>query len=158
MSNSFVPHPQTSDRAGHEVSRAPPRETLYSQPVTDFENTSVAAILAQRSRETRDELLDELVVMLATIVPSVQIERSLLRRRVTAVRIPLGAHVYVLKKDARGSFEPMRVQEVRGVAIRTTPMEIDAFLAELGTAIDVELRRTEKGRLALQSWLRSLNP
>jgi hypothetical protein len=130
---------------------------MTEQPPS-FENTSVAAVLAQRSRETRDELLDELVVMLAAIVPNVQIERTLLRRRVTAVRVPVGDHVYVLKKTASGSFEPMRVQEVRGVAIRTTPMEIDAFLEELGLAIDAELRRTEKGRLALQNWLRSLNP
>jgi hypothetical protein len=123
-----------------------------------FEQASVAAILAQRSRESRDELLDELIVTLATVVPGVEIERSLLRRRVTAVRIPVGDHVYVLKKTAGGSFEPMRVQEVRGVAIRTTPMEIEPFLEELGTAIDVELRRTERGRLALQKWLSSLNP
>jgi hypothetical protein len=34
-------------------------------------------------------------------------------------------------------------------------MEIDAFLAELGAAIDVELRRTEAGRAALQKWLNS---
>lgn len=115
-------------------------------------------MLAQRSREAHNELLDELVVMLSAVLPTVQIERSLLRRRVTAVRVPVGDHVYVLKKGSIGSFEPMRVQMVRGVAIRTTPMEIDAFLEELGTAIDVELRRTEKGRLALQSWLRSLNP
>ena len=130
---------------------------MTGQPPS-FDNTSVAAVLAQRSREARDELLDELVVMFSAVLPGVQIERSLLRRRVTAVRVPLGDHVYVLKKDSSGSFEPMRVQEVRGVAIRSTPMEIDAFLEELGTAIDVELHRTEKGRLALQNWLRSLNP
>jgi hypothetical protein len=123
-----------------------------------FEHASVAAILAQRSRESRDELLDELIVTLATVVPGVEIERTLLRRRVTAVRIPVGDRVYVLKQTAGGSFEPMRVQEVRGVAIRTTPMEIEPFLEELGTAIDIELRRTERGRLALQKWLSSLNP
>jgi hypothetical protein len=123
-----------------------------------FENASVAAVLAQRSREGRDELLDDLIAMLSAIVPGVHIERTLWRRRLTAVRIPVGDHVYVLKKTAAGSFEPMRVQEVRGVAIRTIPMEIDAFLEELGMAIDVELRRTEKGRLALQKWLSSLNP
>jgi hypothetical protein len=32
-------------------------------------------------------------------------------------------------------------------------MEIDAFLEDLGTAIDAELRRTERGRAALQKWL-----
>ncbi len=32
-------------------------------------------------------------------------------------------------------------------------MEIDAFLAELGVALDAELRRTERGRDALRAWL-----
>lgn len=122
-----------------------------------FEDASVAAVLAQRSREAHDELLDDLVAMLSAVMPGVQVERSLLRRRVTAIRMPVGDHVYVLKKTSRGSYEPLRIQEVRGVAIRTTPMEIDAFLAELGTAIDAELHRTERGRQALQQWLNSMN-
>ena len=126
--------------------------------MTDDQNPSVAAILAQRSRETRDELLDELILMLSAIIPDVQVERTLFRRRVTAVRMRVGDHVYVLKKTPAGSYEPLRVQEVRGVSIRSTPLELDAFLEELGVAIDVELRRTEKGRLALQKWLDSLNP
>ena len=142
------------------MARAVYHRPLYSLPVPDdsLENTSVAAILAQRSREARDELLDDLIAVLSAIIPNVQVDRSLLRRRVTAVRMPLGDHVYVLKKSSAGSYEPLRVQEVRGVAIRTTPMELDAFLEELGMAIDVELRRTERGRLALQKWLSSLNP
>ena len=120
-----------------------------------FDETSVAAILAQRSRADRKELLDELVSMLSAILPDVRVERSLLRRRVTAVRVPVGGHVYVLTRTADASYEPSRQQVVRGVAIRTVPMEIDAFLEDLGTAVDAELRRTEKGRAALQKWLNS---
>lgn len=120
-----------------------------------FDETSVAALLAQRSREDRKELLDELVGLLTAIVPGVQVERTLFRRRVSALRMPLAGYVYVLKKSADDSFEPSRQQEVRGVVVRTVPMEIDAFLAELGAAIDVELRRTETGRQALQRWLNS---
>lgn len=122
-----------------------------------FDDTSVAAILARRSREDRKELLDELVSMLTAILPDVRVERSLLRRRVTAVRVPVGGHVYVLTRTGDDSYEPSRQQVVRGVAIRTVPMEIEAFLEDLGAAIDAELRRTEKGRAALQKWLRSSN-
>lgn len=118
-----------------------------------FETSSVVAILAQRSREDRDSLLDELVEMLSTVVPGVRIERSLLRRHVTAIHIPLGGYVYALKRTSSGSFESIRQQEVRGVVVRTTPLEIDAFLQELGLALDVELRRTERGRDALRAWL-----
>jgi hypothetical protein len=120
-----------------------------------FESASVAAILAQRSREDRASLLDELVTMLSEIVPGVQVERAFLRRRVTAIRLPLGDYVYGLKRSSGDSFEASRQQVVRGVAIRTEPMEIDAFLAELGLALEVELRRTERGRAALREWLDS---
>jgi hypothetical protein len=117
----------------------------------------VVAWLVQRSRDDQKELLDELATTLSAAVPGVNVERSLLRRNITAVKLPLGAYTYVLKKNSNGSFEATRLQVVRGVTVRTTPMEIDAFLAELGLALDVELRRTENGRAALQTFLNSGN-
>ena len=120
-----------------------------------IESASVAAILAQRSREDRAALLNELVLMLSEIVPRVHVKRALLGRRVTAVHLPLDGYVYVLKRNSNDSFEASRQQEVRGVVIRTDPMEIDDFLAELGLALDVELRRTERGRDALRTWMNS---
>ena len=126
-----------------------------SDSLPSFEGASVAAILAQRSREDRDALLDELVSMLSDVVPGVQVERALLRRRVTAVRLPLGGFVYALRRISNGSFEAVRQQEVRGVVVRNIPLEIEDFLAELGLALDVELKRTERGRDALRTWLSS---
>jgi hypothetical protein len=114
--------------------------------------TAVAAILAQRSRQDSDEMLDDLVAMLSGTVPGVRIERGLLSRKIMALRIPLAGSVYVLRRGSDRSFETSREQEVRGVVVRTVPMEIDAFLAELGVALDAELGRTEKGRLALRTW------
>ena len=119
-----------------------------------FESASIAAVLAQRSREDRRALLDELVVMLAEIVPGVKVERALLRRHVKSIQLPLGGFIYELQRRADDSFEASRLQEVRGVVIRRDRLEIDAFLAELGLALDVELRRTERGRDALREWLK----
>src|SRR5579864_4533356 len=102
-----------------------------------FESVSVAAILTQRGREDRAALLDDLVVMLAEVVPGTRVERTLLGRRVTAVHLPVGGYVYVLRRSAGEAFEAKRQQLVRGVVIRTDPMEIDVFLAELGLALDV---------------------
>jgi len=113
-----------------------------TDPTPSFESATVAAVLAQRSREDRAALLDELVAMFSEIVPGVQVERALLRRHVTAIRLPLGGFIYVLKRSSRDSFEASRQQEVRGVVIRTEPRESDAFLAGLGPAPDAELRRT----------------
>jgi hypothetical protein len=123
-----------------------------------FESASVAAVLAQRSRQDRAALLDELVTMLSEVVPGVQVEHAFLRRRVTAIRLPLDGYVYVMKRTSDRSFETSRQQVVRGVVIRTDPMEIDAFLAELGLALEVELRRTERGRAALREWLEPRRP
>jgi hypothetical protein len=128
-----------------------------TDPTPSSESASVAAILVQRSREDRTALLDELVAMLSNVVPGVQVERALLRRHVTAIRLPLGGFIYVLKRSSNNSFEASRQHVVRGIAIRTDPMEIDAFLGELGPALDTELRRTERGRDALSAWLNSTN-
>ena len=124
----------------------------------NFESVSVAAILAQRSREDRSALLDDLVAMLSEVVPGAAVERGLIRRRVTAIRLPLGDAIYVLKRGANDTFEASRQQQVRGVVIRTDPLEIDDFLTELGNALDAELRRTERGRRAIQAWLNNTNP
>lgn len=123
-----------------------------------FESASVAAILTQRGREDRAALLDDLVAMLAEVVPGTRIERTLLGRRVTAIHLPVGNHVYVLKRAAGDAFDASRHQQVRGVVIRTEPMEIQGFLAELGQALDAELERTEHGRDALRRWLNAKNP
>jgi len=118
------------------------------------ESASVAAMLAQRSAEDRRELLDELVTMLAEVIPGVQVQRALVRRYVKSIRLPLNGYIYELKRNPNDTFEAKRLQEVRGVVIRGDPLEIDAFLAELGLALEVELKRTERGRDALRKWLK----
>lgn len=120
-------------------------------------STSVAAVLARRSHEDLTTLLSDLATLLSGIVPGAQVQRSLLRRQITSVRLPLGESAYVLRRRSDGTFEPTRQHLVRGVVIRNDPMDIDAFLAELGTAIDDELRRSERGRDALRAWLDSMN-
>ncbi|HEX5179582.1 MAG TPA: hypothetical protein VFW04_09645 [Gemmatimonadaceae bacterium] len=127
-------------------------------PTPNFDDVSVAAILAQRSREDRSELLDDLVAMLSEVVPGCKVERGLIRRRVTGIRLPVGNTVFVLQRGANDAYEASRQQLVRGVVIRTDPLEIEEFLIELGTALDAELKRTERGREAIRSWLNTNNP
>ena len=129
-----------------------------SAPTPNFDDVSVAAILAQRSREDRSELLDDLVAMLSEVVPGCKVERGLIRRRVTGIRLPVGNTVFVLQRGANDAYEASRHQLVRGVVIRTDPLEIEEFLIELGTALDAELKRTERGREAIRSWLNTNNP
>lgn len=129
-----------------------------TESTPNFDDVSVAAILAQRSREDRSELLDDLVAMLSEVVPGCRVERGLIRRRATGIRLPIGNAIYVLERGANDTVQASRQQQVRGVVIRTDPLEIDAFLTELGTALDAELKRTERGRDAIRSWLNAGNP
>jgi hypothetical protein len=126
-----------------------------TEPTSSSENASVAAILVRRGREDRDALLDELVALLSGTVAGVEVKRTLIMRRITAVRLPIGEKVYVLARAGGGSFDASRQHTVRGIAVRTDPMTIDEFLEELGIALDAELRRTEQGRDALRAWLGS---
>src|SRR5581483_9520877 len=119
-----------------------------------FESASVAAILTQRGREDHAALLDDLVAMFADVVPGTRVERTLLGRRVTAIHLPVGNHIYILKRGAGESLDASRGQRVRGVVIRTEPMELGPFLAALGHALDEELERTEQGREAVRRWLK----
>ena len=120
-----------------------------------FESASVAAVLAQRSRDDRRALLDELVVMLVggragrqsrtrTAAPA--------RHSRSACR---SADSFTTERRADDSFEASRQQEVRGVVIRTRSDGDRRLSRELGLALDVELRRTERGRDALREWLNS---
>ena len=126
-----------------------------TDPTPSADSTSVAAILAQRARADRAELLEDLVGLLAAVMPTAEVKRTLLGRNVRLVRVPIGDRAYVLERAGGGSFEARRQQIVRGVVIRNDPMEIDAFVGELSSALDAELRRTERGRQALESWLQS---
>ena len=113
-------------------------------------------MLAQRSREDRAALLDDLVAMLSEIVPG----RAGRARAAAPARHlgPLAAWRIRLRPEAERErlvrSEP-RSRKCAASSIRTDPMEIDAFLAELGLALDAELRRTERGRDALRGWLNS---
>ncbi|HEY2855434.1 MAG TPA: hypothetical protein VGJ18_21490 [Gemmatimonadaceae bacterium] len=126
-----------------------------TDPKTSTDSMSVAAVLAKRSREDLGEMLEELIALFVGVMPDVDVKRSLFGRTIKSVRIPLSDRAFVLERTRGGSFEARRQQIVRGVAIRNDPLEIDTFIAELSVAIDAELRRSERGRSALDSWLRS---
>jgi hypothetical protein len=126
-----------------------------AEPSTSPDDPSVVALLGSRSREERLELLEDLVALLVELAPEARVERSLLRRRVTSFRLPLGDYVYVLARRSGDAFEATRQHVVGGVAVRTVRLEIDAFLEELALALDEELRRTERGRERLLAWVRA---
>ena len=129
--------------------------TDMTEPSHSLERASVAALLARYSRADRASLFDELVDTLSGLMPGVRIERTLLRRRVLSMQVPVGDFVYALARDAHDVVQATRQHVVRGVAVRTSPLELGQFLEELGAAMEVELRRTEAGAAALEHWMRT---
>ena len=120
-----------------------------------LERANVAALLARYSRGDRASLFEELVESLAGLVPGARVERTMLRRRAVAMHAPVGDYVYVIERDAHDVVHASRRHSVRGVVVRTTPLELGPFLEELGAALEVELRRTEAGSRALEQWMRA---
>jgi hypothetical protein len=119
------------------------------------DDVSVAAILARRSRDDRAELLEDLVALLVGVMPGIEVKRSLFTRKIQSIRVALGEQAYALERARDGSFEARRQQIVRAVVIRNEPIDVDVFIAELSAALDAEARRTERGREALDAWLKS---
>lgn len=124
-------------------------------PTPSSDDVSVSAILARRSRQDRSELLEDLVVLLVGVMPGIEVKRSLLTRKIQSIRVALGDHAYVLERTRDGSFEARRQQIVRAVVIRNEPIDVDVFISELSAGVDAEARRTERGREALDAWLKS---
>lgn len=122
---------------------------------SDWESTSVAALLARQNGDDLAAMLADLLELLVDVVPRAEVKRSLLRRHVTHVRLPLGAHIYVLERRRGDAYVATRQQSVRDVVIRTDPMELPEWVAELGAAIDAELARSERARDALRRWMES---
>jgi hypothetical protein len=124
-------------------------------PTPSADAVSVSAILARRSQQDRAELLEELVTLFIGVMPGIEVKRALVTRKIKSLRVPIGDRAYVLDRSRGGSFEARRQHIVRNVVIRNDPIEIDAFIAELSAALDAEARRTERGREALDTWLKS---
>jgi|SRR4051812_43660347 hypothetical protein len=126
-----------------------------TEPTPSADAVSVSAILAGQTRQDRAEMLDDLVNLLIGLMPGLEVKRTLFTRRIASIRATFGDRAYVLARTRDGSFEARRQQVVRGVVIRNEPIDVDVFIAEFSSAVDAELRRNERGREALASWLRS---
>ena len=70
-----------------------------TEPSRSLEGASVAALLARYRRAERASLFDELVDTLSGLMPGVRVERTLFRRRVMSVHVPVGDFVYALARD-----------------------------------------------------------
>ena len=83
-----------------------------TNPPPSFDDASVAALLAQRSRADRDALLDELVEMLSGIVPGARVEESNWGWGANAIEFFAAGTAVALMSDANGRSPLESVQPV----------------------------------------------
>ncbi|MBI3722136.1 MAG: hypothetical protein HY248_06240 [Fimbriimonas ginsengisoli] len=125
-------------------------DDLESDPLIRF---GLAANLASRYAADQRGFFQYLVKTLELTIPdSVEPERKgglFSSKRVSAISLPLGDDLYRLEDGARG-LVPSRTHVVRGIKLKTETLSIDAWLAEVGAALEEEARSSQAARDALE--------
>jgi len=128
-------------------------------PPPDWESLGVAGALLVRYQQDQQALLEELATFLESTLPrQTAIRRThgvIGPRRATGLSVEIGGTRYELTQASRSGLEAGRTRVVRGVAVRTEPLEVEIWLKELGAALANELERTGGGRAALERLLHS---
>ena len=128
-------------------------------PAPDWESLGVAGALLVRYQQDQQALVEELATFLESTLPrQTSIRRTLGgigRRRATGLSVEIGGTRYEHTQGNRSGLEAGRTRVVRGVAVRTEPMEVKAWLEELSAALANELERIGGGRAALERLLHS---
>jgi hypothetical protein len=134
--------------------------TLVQQsptPPPDWESLGVAGALLSRYQRDQHALLEQLGVFLeGTLGRLTKVRRTLGvmgPRRTTAVSVELAGVRYSLSEVSGGGLEGSRTRIVRGVAVRTESLAVEAWLTEVADALAAELDKTSGGRAALSRLL-----
>lgn len=125
--------------------------------MSDWESLGVTGSLLSRYEHDQQALLDQLAVFLESTLPrqtSVKRTHGVLGpRRTTALSIELADQRYNLEHSDRSGLQASRTHVVRGVAVRTEPLSVAAWLAEVSGVLASELERTDSNRAALDRLL-----
>jgi len=73
----------------------------------------------------------------------------LAKKTLAGVRLSLGDFQYVLDASAKGPAKASRTHTVRGIALKSEPMSVDEWLAEVGAGIEIRMHESERLRTAL---------
>lgn len=126
-------------------------------PAPDWESLGVSGALLSRYQQDQQALLEQLATFLEATLPrqtSVRRTHGLIGpRRTTGLNVELSGIRYGLDQAQRSALEATRTRVVRGVAVRTEPLSVEDWLAELSAALTAELERTTGGRAALDRLL-----
>ncbi len=124
----------------------------------EFSEVGVAGALAHAYAQDARGFLPLLAVVLSGSLPDeTEIERrgGLFQKDkpVRKVAVALGDNVYTLEDLGRGPLAASRVKIVRGIKLKTEPLPVEDWLADLSAEISARAGRSEKAFFALKSLL-----
>lgn len=113
----------------------------------------VAATLSKQYAADQREFLELLASMLQGALPE---EAEIVRRgglfskkTIAKVVVTFGDYRYTLEDPGRGPLQATRTRIVRGIALKTEPVPVETWLAELSANLDERARTSATAREAL---------
>ena len=129
----------------------------------EFSEVGVAGALANLYAQDARGFLPLLAIVLAEALPDeTQVERKggLFQREklVRKMSVTLGDNIYTLEDLGRGPLAAHRAKVVRGITLKTEPLPVEEWLAELTVHIASRAQQNEKAFFALRDLLKNYVP
>lgn len=124
----------------------------------EFSQVGVAGALAHAYAQDARTFLPLLAQVLTSALPDEsEIERKggLFQREkpIRKVTVTLGDHIYTLEDLGRGPLSAYLAKVVRGITLKTEPMPVEDWLADLSAEIAARAHQNEKAFFALKNLL-----
>ncbi len=124
----------------------------------EFANVGVAGALAHAYAQDARTFLPLLGQVLTSALPEeCEIERrgGLFQREkpIRKVTVALGDQIYTLEDLGRGPLAATRAKIVRGITLKTEPLPVEDWLADLSAEISARATQNEKAFFALKNLL-----
>src|SRR5437016_4994960 len=118
-------------------------------------STGVAATLAKEYGAHQVQFLESLARLLESALPEqVEVTRrgGLFAREkpVAQLRVDLGEARYTLENTGKGPLKAQRSLVKRGIVLRSEPMSVEDWIAEVGAALDALARDNEAAAAAMR--------
>ncbi len=124
----------------------------------EFSEVGVAGALAHAYAQDARTFLPLLAQVLTSALPDEsQVERKggLFQREkpIRKVTVTLGDTIYTLEDLGRGPLAAQRAKVVRGITLKTEPLPVEDWLAELSAHVASRAQQNEKAFFALENLL-----
>ncbi|AIE87374.1 hypothetical protein [Fimbriimonas ginsengisoli] len=123
----------------------------------DLVSMGVAAALARELASDAKEFVPGLCRVLQQGLPeSTEVILSggfLSRKTVSGVRVSLGDFQYEIDSGAKGQIRATRTHVVRGISLKSEPLDIETWIEEVGAAIEERMRSNARTKAALSGLL-----